>query len=310
MHDLGLNPFSTAKKAGLHPDYVRNILRGKAKQPGADRLARLAEALECSLPWLLGQPDPGPGPQGYDLDGAPYVDPGPLPAWTPESGKPHALLLPIRYELLNSFRRAPEVRRDLGFAAATIPAAYADREQWYEVVRDDSAGLVAPMGALLHVVKFTDNDRPNLGEGAVVIVERHHIGPGATHYLIERSVRIIRRRYPEQGLWFFEYATDDEEFWGVSDDLFRSENDVGTTPMTEEEIVEGLRGVGPIELREDGQPKYSINTPEEMAAFLVQQRKLRPRIVGKVVRVLTSIDHNADFGAIPDARSVSIPKRS
>lgn len=56
---LGLRPATAARAAGLHPDYLRNILEGKSLSPRADKLAQLARVLQCDLPYLLGQ-DPAP----------------------------------------------------------------------------------------------------------------------------------------------------------------------------------------------------------------------------------------------------------
>lgn len=53
----GLSPLSLASRAGLGPDYVRDLLRGKVREPGAMKLAALAGALECSVEDLLGDPD-------------------------------------------------------------------------------------------------------------------------------------------------------------------------------------------------------------------------------------------------------------
>lgn len=305
MAAMGLNPFSAAKKAGLHPDYVRNILRGKAKQPSAERLAKLAEALEVSLPYLMGEPDLGPPPpEGYDYSGAPYSKYAPAGRRADEAGT-EAVLLPIKHELLTgAFRRAPETVRALGFEAATIPAAYRDRENWYEIVRDDGASLVAPMGSLLHVAKFTDDDRNLLGEGDVVIVERHHIGPNASHYLIERSVRIIHRRYEGMGLWFFDYASADEEYWGISDDIFRDEKNPDSSDIVNasfDELSGLLASIEEVRLSSGiGNPERVV-TGEQMFDNLKTQLKLRPRVVGKVVRALIAVDAKADFGMIPNA---------
>ena len=52
--ELRLNPYSTAKKAGLGGSYVRDILRGKVKQPSAARLSKLAAALDVPTAWLMG----------------------------------------------------------------------------------------------------------------------------------------------------------------------------------------------------------------------------------------------------------------
>lgn len=52
---LGLKPATAARAAGLHPDYLRNILEAKSLSPRADKLAQLARILQCDLPYLLGQ---------------------------------------------------------------------------------------------------------------------------------------------------------------------------------------------------------------------------------------------------------------
>lgn len=53
MAELGLNPTSTASKAGLERDYIRDILRGRVASPGADKLRKVADALDTSVDWLL-----------------------------------------------------------------------------------------------------------------------------------------------------------------------------------------------------------------------------------------------------------------
>jgi len=79
LDDLGLRPATAAKAAGLHPDYLRNILDGKSLSPRADKLAQLARVLQCDLPYLLGE------------DGAPaagFTRPG--PAYMPLREEPAA----------------------------------------------------------------------------------------------------------------------------------------------------------------------------------------------------------------------------
>lgn len=58
MKAMGLNPYSTARKAGLGSDYVRNIFRGKIREPSATKLQQLAKALETSPEFLLDWPSP------------------------------------------------------------------------------------------------------------------------------------------------------------------------------------------------------------------------------------------------------------
>lgn len=51
---VGSNPFAAAKAAGLGNDFVRDILRGKIRSPGAAPLRKLAVALDCDVDFLLG----------------------------------------------------------------------------------------------------------------------------------------------------------------------------------------------------------------------------------------------------------------
>lgn len=57
MSAAGLNQRSLAVAAGLHEDRVRNILRGRSRNPRADTIDALAMALGVPATWLLGQTD-------------------------------------------------------------------------------------------------------------------------------------------------------------------------------------------------------------------------------------------------------------
>ena len=57
MSAVGLNQRSLAVEAGLHEDRVRNILRGRSRNPRADTVDALAMVLGVSATWLLGQTD-------------------------------------------------------------------------------------------------------------------------------------------------------------------------------------------------------------------------------------------------------------
>lgn len=296
---LGLNALSAAKKAGLGDDFVRDILRGKVRKPSAERLARLAEALECSVNYLLGAPDPAPEFAHRDERGDRVRVPPPLARrghWTdPHANIPNRGVLPIKYELSRAFRRTSEVQRDLGAEAASVPMAYADRDAWIEVVRDEHAAGIAKPGSLIVVSALSDLDRPGLQDGDHVVVERHLVGPQAVYYLVERTVRVIRQRYPSFGMWFFEFPAnyDDED---ISDDIFDREAD----PPNNIEIERKARAMAEISrsIPEDeaAHPSRSI---EEHIEHFIQVQKMRPRIVGRVLRVITPVDAKADFGLTP-----------
>ena len=57
MSAAGLNQHSLAVKARLHEDRVRNILRGRSRNPRADTVEALADALGVPPAWLLGRDD-------------------------------------------------------------------------------------------------------------------------------------------------------------------------------------------------------------------------------------------------------------
>jgi len=53
MDALGTNPYRTAKTAGLGGDYVRDIIRGRVRDPSGKAIYALAEALETTPGYLL-----------------------------------------------------------------------------------------------------------------------------------------------------------------------------------------------------------------------------------------------------------------
>jgi phage repressor protein C with HTH and peptisase S24 domain len=55
MKALGLTPISTAKKAELGRDAVRDILRGKSDSPSHETLVKIARALGCTIADLTGE---------------------------------------------------------------------------------------------------------------------------------------------------------------------------------------------------------------------------------------------------------------
>ena len=60
---LGMSAYAAALKIGRGGSYVRDILRGRARNPGAEALADLARVLESSPLYLLGHTDdPGAPP--------------------------------------------------------------------------------------------------------------------------------------------------------------------------------------------------------------------------------------------------------
>lgn len=313
MDEVGLNPFSAARKAGLGPDFVRDILRGKVKSPSATRLGKLAVALDCSLNYLLGRPEP----ELRYTDGEP-APPTPAPSTaTPESSEKTAALLPIRFELMaETLRRANDVvRPSLGFEAATVPSAYRNRKSWWELVRDNSVARVAPEGSLVQVVEMGDDERDKINDGDFVIVTKRFVGPAAAFNYVERSMRQVNYRYPDLGLWFLDYAHADPGM-DATDAIWRETEPTAPRPTmqdlireaeTPEEAVALAKMAAKIEAatedpdrkRTIGEALKRMDDPEFMEAIRQgreENEHWRHRLVGKVIRVLTPVDPLARFG--------------
>lgn len=345
MDALGLNPFSAATKAGLGADYVRDILRGKVKSPGADKLARLAETLETSTVYLLTGEEVIPTVHdrlGDETTARPmYAHEPTSPLRLPGSLPASAIgLLPIRFELMaETYRSAMAVNRgNLGLEAAIIPPAYRGQECWFEIVRDDTMSRIAPKGSLVMVVAFDDDNREQLLEGDVVVVQKRFSDPEMTVNAVERSLRQVWRTMPELGLWFFHYASAEDPEGDFTDEVFREEprpprdgdvrrmaldnldfSDISDDLSLDEKADEVHRRVeAEMErLRTSGAlPKTvpapsteaSVKAMERLMAYerpemrdqflrdMEMARRTRPRVVGKVIRVIVPTDPLAGFG--------------
>lgn len=329
MEVLRLNPYSAAKKADLGPDFVRDILRGKVKSPSAERLGKLAEALETSLNYLMGADEVEPGnlvgPGVYEPPPPPYIG----DATPPRTA--NILLLPIRYELLtDTYRKATDVvRAPLGWEATGIPAAFKGRTLWWELQRDDSMAPRVPPGALVLVAEYDDTERDQMVEGDIIVIQKRMVEAGASIHFIERSLRVVSERYPDLGLWFMEYGNEE---WGISDDIFRDNSKAGhlarqrqaaerspTPPIRHQDLdPEGLwkEGLDPefaAQLEETMDREYEQRehpppidvplldlSPEDFKREMERLRSWRPKLVGKVIRVLIPTDPRAKFGKPTD----------
>lgn len=54
---VGLSPRGASIKAGLGPDGIRNILRGRTESPRGKTLTALADILQCDIEYLTGESD-------------------------------------------------------------------------------------------------------------------------------------------------------------------------------------------------------------------------------------------------------------
>lgn len=60
MAALNLDPTTTATRAGLGESFVRDIIRGKSKEPKRSGLAKVAKVLGCTVADLTGERPPAP----------------------------------------------------------------------------------------------------------------------------------------------------------------------------------------------------------------------------------------------------------
>lgn len=109
MAALGLNPFSAANRAGLHPDAVRNILRGKSREPGAETLSAIARVLETTTDYLLFG-TPSVAPANPDGNSTALFQPASRPGGSEEMGRQPALQI----------SRAADAAPDVG--VSTLPS--------------------------------------------------------------------------------------------------------------------------------------------------------------------------------------------
>lgn len=168
MDELGLNPFSAAKQAGLGRDYVRDIIRGKVKHPSPGKLRDLAVALKCSTDFLIGD---------SDETGAP-------PATFEGPNRPAKLK--VERVVKSGFyatHKTPIVDKEVAY---WVVSAGFDMAEWLERVDDSQLDGEISQGSLIHVVEPSEYYH---GLTDLVLVEE--IRGEGVYRLIERSVRRI-----------------------------------------------------------------------------------------------------------------------
>ncbi|WP_206677295.1 helix-turn-helix transcriptional regulator [Caulobacter sp. SSI4214] len=315
MRALDLNPYSAARKAGLGESFVRDIMRNKVRHPSAERLSKLAFALECSLAYLLGEDEPDIlWPEGK-------APPPPLAiAETGNNAPPlKAVLLPIRFELMSdALRKATEISRPpLGWEAATIPKTFAGRQCWWEIVRDNTMEASAPYGSLVQVVEYTDDERELIADGDLVIITKRIAALDATYNFVERSMRRVTYRYPDMGLWFLEFDRNDPS-QNLTMDVFREHEPTEPRKSYREIAMEledpderetalrwddafkeavAKRASGPNEKIQKALDHVNeiLDDPETTKRKLEEFDRMSPKLVGKVIRILRPTDPHAGF---------------
>lgn len=180
---LGISANKASVNAGLGRDYVRDILRGKVKDPGADRLERLAEALHCQTGYLLGS---------MDEPGNPKFEP-----------MRHPTSVPISYRIRPGFHFDDDGSLPAVADWRVPPLTLHPTSEWLEYVVDAEGSWPVPRGSLLHVTSNI-HDVQSLREAGLVVVTRTE----SEGRLIERSVRRVEIRGFSQVLTTYPQGDD------------------------------------------------------------------------------------------------------
>ena len=158
MSAAGLNQRSLAIKAGLHQDRVRNILRGISRNPRADTVEALADALGVAATWLLGR----------DESAFPLRHTGAVEIADPMTTIPE----------LDARAGGGEEPDDQG------PARIADwgfPAIWL-------VGVAGPGPSHIHVIEVQGNSmEPSLSPGDKVVVDRGQTEPSPPGYFVLRD---------------------------------------------------------------------------------------------------------------------------
>lgn len=165
MDMMEMNAYQTAKKAGLGESFVRDILRGKTRNPSHENLAKLALALETTVDWFAGSGnDAEPLNRVKAIEGLDVVGKIQAGNWLDRSIIDHD----GEHEII-------PVARDPRFPHA---------KQYAMAVEGDSMDKEYPDGSYVTCVDFIDSGL-SLRDGLIVHVERHN-GP-----LVEVTLKAI-----------------------------------------------------------------------------------------------------------------------
>jgi transcriptional regulator with XRE-family HTH domain len=171
MAVLGLNPSSAARAAHLQQGYVRDILRGRIREPSGLKLSQLAIALQCSPGYLMGlRSEPGTPERKF------------------ENEFPTQQMLRVAHQLrAGMFEEIDEARPEPNQAYSVFYSyEHAEFSQWLEKMMDSSANRVVPPNYLVHVVDAIEIEyKPSQGD--LVIVERYR----DEGELVERTLRQV-----------------------------------------------------------------------------------------------------------------------
>ena len=160
-----MNALQTARKAGLGESFVRDILRGKTRNPSHENLVKLAMALDTTVDWFAGAgEDADPLHRVKGIEGLDVVGKIQAGNWLDRSIIDH-----------DGDHEIIPVARDPRFPHA---------KQYAMAVEGDSMDREYPDGSYVTCVDFIDSGL-SLRNGLIVHVERHN-GP-----LVEVTLKAI-----------------------------------------------------------------------------------------------------------------------
>lgn len=172
MDMMGMNPHSLAVKAGVGDDFVRDILRGKSRKPGAEKLAKIASALETTLDWFTSESDLMKEIAGANATNDPFELTNMVVKGTIQAGT--WLDRTIFDDDYENFEVIP-VARDPRFPRA---------KQYGLKIEGDSMDEMFPDGTFVSCVDFADSGLA-IRPGLIVHVERRN------GHLVELTLKVI-----------------------------------------------------------------------------------------------------------------------
>ena len=165
LAELRRSPRDVSLKAGLGPDAIRTILKGRSRSPRGETLAALASELECDVAYLLGTQD------------TPFASD--TPTRQPDGSMTGTRRLGITYKLSSRWEQDDEdlpapytfVRSDI----YSLPDYYPGSQELH-LVEDRHANDIAPPGSYLHVRSLLSPDFAlDLQDRDLVILHRQRL---------------------------------------------------------------------------------------------------------------------------------------
>lgn len=177
LQDLGLNQFEAAERAGRNKHYIYDFLHDKKKSIKGSGLEQVANALECSIDYLLGNSDDvGQPPNRKVRRSPPPAQSAPLPSADgltgPEGSEPRVAI--GGFAEADVFRRPAATPATPAVARIDLDLRFPDAPQTAFLMRGNSLearGVVE--GTILQTVPLDHYVRQEgpLKLGAIVVIQ-------------------------------------------------------------------------------------------------------------------------------------------